>query len=429
MTLEESLYESREYRRSRNAYTAQCAFEYFASILVTDAFLAKLLKSLGMSDAAVGVVASVVSVSFLFQLFTVLLMQRVGNVKRTVLVFDTLSQLLFFAVYLAPLLPLAGRGRAVCAVICMTAGFAAKYLVSSLIFRWANGFVDPAKRGEFSAVKEMISLLSGIVFTLTVGFVFDRFEDGGNLTGGFLLLAGLILVLNILNFVCLCQIAPAENERRGSLPLGEVLSRTLGSADFRHVLVMVCLWEAARYSSVGFLGTYKTVDLALSVGTVQLINTGANLCRFAVSKPFGRFSDRTSYAHGFTLALCIAAAAFAVNVFTAPSTWALIIPYTVLYNVSLAGSNQNSFNIVYSCADREVLTEAMAIKSSIAGLVGFCASLVGARILAAVQEGGNRLFGIPVRGQQVLALISLLLTAAAILYTKTVVEKQKTRRQ
>lgn len=428
--MEDSLFDSREYLRSRNAYTAQCAFEYFTAILVTDAFLAKLLKEIGMSDAAVGVVASFISLSFLFQLFSIPLLARICSVKRTVLVSDTLSQLLFFAVYLVPFLPLTGRGKAAAAVICMLGGFAAKYLVSSLIFRWANSYVDPKKRGEYSAVKEMISLLSGIVFTLTVGFVFDRFENGGNLRGGFLLLAGLILFLNACNFVCLWLIRPEdEKEREPRHKLREVLRRTVGVPDFRHVVVMVCLWEAARYASVGFLGTYKTVDLALSVGAVQLINTGANLCRFAVSKPFGRYSDRTSYARGFRLALGIAAAAFAVNIFTAPRTWWLIILYSVLYNVSLAGSNQNSFNIVYSYTDREVFSEAMAIKASVGGLVGFAASLAGSWILAAVQANGNRIFGLPIRGQQVLACLSLILTVAAILYTRIVVERQTVRRQ
>ena len=72
----ERLFNTREYKRSRHAYTAECAFEYFGTILVTDAFLARLLKQIGLSDASVGVLSSLVSVSFLFQLFSVLLMQR-----------------------------------------------------------------------------------------------------------------------------------------------------------------------------------------------------------------------------------------------------------------------------------------------------------------------------------------------------------------
>lgn len=39
-----------EFKRSRGAYVAKETAEYFVSLLVTDAFLAKLLTSMGISD-------------------------------------------------------------------------------------------------------------------------------------------------------------------------------------------------------------------------------------------------------------------------------------------------------------------------------------------------------------------------------------------
>ena len=420
-------YRSREAQRSRSAYTAQCAFEYFVTILVSDAFLAKLLKHIGLDDAAAGIVASLISFSFLFQLFSILLIRKIKSVKRTVLIADTVSQLLFLGVYLIPFLPLAPTGRAIAAAAGMTLGFAFRYAVGSILYRWANGYVDPRGRGEFSAVKEMISLLSGILFTLAAGFVFDRFEAVGNPRGGFLTLACAIFALNVCCFVCLCLIkkeTPSEDGEHRPPGVGEVLRAIFGNRDFRHTVVLACLWEAARYMSTGFFGTYKTEDLLFSVGAVQIINTAANLCRFAVSKPFGRYSDRTSYAHGFRTALLIAAAAFALGALTSPASRWMIVFHTVLYNVSLAGTNQNSFNITYSYVEPQYMAQAMAVKSSVGGIVGFASSLVGSRILSAVQASGNRLFGVTVYGQQVLSVVSLLLTAAAFVYTKKVVEKQ-----
>ena len=58
-----------DYKRSRWAYTFECAFEYFVSLLVTGVFLAKLLKDVGMDDALIGIISSFISLSFLFQLF------------------------------------------------------------------------------------------------------------------------------------------------------------------------------------------------------------------------------------------------------------------------------------------------------------------------------------------------------------------------
>ena len=63
-------YNSPEYKRSRAAYMAQCTFEYFVSLLVADAFLAKVLTALGMSDFLVGIISSFISLSFVFQLLS-----------------------------------------------------------------------------------------------------------------------------------------------------------------------------------------------------------------------------------------------------------------------------------------------------------------------------------------------------------------------
>lgn len=60
------IYASAQYKTSARAYTAQCAFEYFISLLSGDAFLAKLLKDVGVSDALTGLISSLISVTFFF---------------------------------------------------------------------------------------------------------------------------------------------------------------------------------------------------------------------------------------------------------------------------------------------------------------------------------------------------------------------------
>lgn len=59
-----NLFESKDYKKSREFYTAQCAFEYFIFLPATDAFLAKLLKDIGLSDATAAVLSSLISLTF-----------------------------------------------------------------------------------------------------------------------------------------------------------------------------------------------------------------------------------------------------------------------------------------------------------------------------------------------------------------------------
>lgn len=425
-----SIYDSRDYKRSRGAYRAQCTFEYFISMLVSDAYLAKLLSDIGLSDTLIGIISSFIVAAFLFQLAAIPLAQKVHNVKRTAVIFNTLSQFLFVGLYLIPFLPLPLPVRTALVMGGILVAYFSSYVVSSMLYRWANSFVDPAKRGDYSAGKEMISLLSGMVFTFVLGKVIDRFDAVGNLHGGFLFIAVSGLILSVLNFVSLLMIAKREPEQKTTaIPMKQAVADILKNRNFINVIILNVLWDVGRYTTIGFLGTFKVNDLLLTVGTVQIINIAGNLCRFLISKPFGKYSDRTSYARGIELAMCIAAIAFAANMFTTPKTWYFIIAYTILNAVSTAGTNQNFMNIVYSYVPERYFVQATAVKNSIGGVFGFAASLMGGKILAAVQANGNQVLGIPMYGQQLLSAISLLFIVAAILFNRFVIAKQTVMKQ
>lgn len=418
------MFDTKEYKLSRKAYICQCAAEYLVTILMTDAFLAKLLTDIGVSAAMTGIISSFISLAFLFQILSVSLMNKMKSVKKTVIVFDVLSQLFFASTYLVVFLPFGGTVKTLLVMAGILLGYFFLYPVSPIYFKWANSYVAPENRGEYSAVKEMISLVTGIVFTFVVGFIVDWFEAGDNLHGAFLFLSAVMLVLNIISFVSFMAISdcPVHSENHS---LKAVLENTFKNKNFRSLVTVNALWEFGRYFTIGFMGVYKTKELMLSVGIVQVINIVGNAMRFIISKPFGRYSDKHSFAKGFSLALTIAAIGFAVNIFTTPSSVWCVVVFTVLYSVSQAGITQNSSNMVYSYIDSEYVVESIAVKNCIGGLLGFTASLIGGKLLDVIGKSGNSIFGITVYGQQVLSLISFIFIVTAIVYNRIKLEKEK----
>ncbi len=425
-------FNSLTYQRSRKAYMAQCTVEYFVTLLVTDAFLAKLLTHIGVSDSLTGIISSFVSLAFVVQLMSIFLLRKSVSTKKIVIFFDTVSICFFTLLYLIPFAPFDKTVKTVFMVIGILIAYASKYLIYSICFKWANSFVEPTKRATYSANKEIISLLSGMVFTTVIGYIIDRFEEIGSIEGGFLFIAVAIFVLNVANFICLLSIGKGEKEdveENNKTSLKEVFDNTFKNKGFRSVVLLTILWDCARYFTIGFIGVFKTNDLLMSVFLIQIVNVIANLMRMVVSKPFGRYSDKHSFAKGFKLALYIAAGGFLINCFTTKSTWFFIIIYTILYNVCLAGTNQNSFNITYNYVDEKYITQAMAFKNCIGGICGFGSALLGAKILSVIQSNGNMIFGIHVYGQQVLSLISFALTVIGIIFIRTVIEKVEVKIQ
>ena len=411
-------------------------FEYFVSLLVADAFLAKLLSSVGFKDGDIGIISSFISLAFIFQLCSLLLSSKRGSKKKMILICDGIGQMLFFALYLLPFIGIDANLRRVLVYVFIIGAYMSKYLVSTYLFQWANSYVHPEKRASYSGNKEIISLIGGIIFSLVMGAVFDWFEAGGNLAGGFLFLAGAALVSNICQFICLILIkkeSPEELAHQKKKNWGDILSHTFGNKNFIRLVIIATLWKSAQYFTIGFLGTFKTDTsgngLAMTVLLVQIITMVGNILRIPATSIFGKYSDKKSFASGFYLSMFFAVAAFACNVFTTEQTWFLIIGYTILYSICSAGCGQNAFNMTYSYVDSEYIAEAMALQNCISGVCAFLCSVVAGKILDAIQAAGNTFFGIPVFGQQILSLISLLLCVVCIIFMRMTIMKEKVMKQ
>ncbi len=418
-------------RKSRAAYVAQCAAGYFITLLVSDAYLAKLLSHLGLDDALIGVVSSISALSCLFGLAAIPLFRRRISAKKTVILFQTLSGFLFLFTFLLPFLQVPRAVTVLSVFLCVGGGQFLLQVTSSAYFAWANAHVDSQHRARFSAVKEIVSLIGGIAFTTGMGFLFDRMEAAGNLRGAFLTIAGVMLFLNGLSFLFLCLIGAKQTggDPQNTRSIRRALGRLMKNRSFRNVLILNGLFTMGCYLTNGFLGTYKTADLGLSLGAVQLMNNAGDVLRLFLSIPFGTYSDRTSYARGYCLALTLAALSFLACGFASPSALWLMAVYTVLFRVSQAGISQNTLNMCYSYVPQEDLMNALVIRSALSGLLGFLSSLAGSRILTAVQSAGNTVLGLPMHGQQLLSLLSFALLMAALAFGRFVVEKQQIIRQ
>ena len=178
------MYDSPEYKRSRTAYKWECTFEYFIAILVGDAFLAKLLTDIGFSEAETGVISSLITLAFLFQLVSVFVVRKITNTKIFAILFHTTSQIFFMSLYVVPFLPFVAPFKKPLVVICILLAYFGNYMVSTVIFRWGNSYVDPKKRAGFTAGKEIISLITGMIVSFGAGYIMQRFEEAGNLTKG-----------------------------------------------------------------------------------------------------------------------------------------------------------------------------------------------------------------------------------------------------
>ena len=416
------------YKRSRWAYTLECAFEYFIALLVSDVFLATLLSEMGIPDSVIGIISSLISFAFLFQLFSLFIVQHIRNVKLVAVPIHLVSQMFFILLYLLPFFNIPHTLRTAVIIGCILLAYFGNYLVTSLIFNWGNSYVEPSNRAGFAARKEIISLLSGIIVSLSMGYAIDLFIENGNIKGGFILIAAVMLASSLCDFICLMLMKNQKREKtqgEKSEPFWQTVRILFSNKSYVYTVILHSIFNFGVHITSGFMGIYKTKDLLISVGVVQIINIAAALARAVFSMPIALYSSKKSYAKGIMLGMFIAALSFLFNIFSSPSHWWFVILYTVLYNISCAGTGQNMLNMLYSYVDKKYFVQASAIKSSVSGILGFLASVIGGYIVDAVQKNGNTVFGITVYAQQLLSAISLVFLIVGIVFVKLVLSRQR----
>ena len=423
------VFAAKDYKRTRSAYAMECTFEYFVALLVSDAYLSSLLDYIGISDSTIGIISSLVSLAFLFQLFSIFAVKNIKNVKRASILFHFVSQLVFMSLFLVPFLPFAREFKTAIVIGCVLIAYFGNYLVTSMIFKWGMSYVDDKKRASYAATKEMIGLIGGIVFMLAVGYVVDLFAKADNVQGGFIFIASAILFASVCDLVCLLLMKSpekADDEERGE-PISQVIKSLFKNKAFICTLIVGILLYSATYLTSSFMGIYKTskTELGFTVGEVQIINVLAFLFRFIISKPIGKFSDKTSYSTGLLVGAGMLCLCFFLNIFTTPSSRWMVYLYELLLRGSYAATSQNFLNMTFDYVENKHFVQASSIKAAISGISGFLATLVGAKILSEIQGAGNTAFGIQMRGQQLLSAISFVLSVLLVLFIFFVLRKQK----
>ena len=394
------------YKKDRVLYIIEAALEYFISLLITDAFLATLLTKNGITDSVAGIITQLASLSFSAQLCAVFVRKDTGK-KRFVTFMHLINQMLFVLLYLVPGVKVSTDIKVVLFVMLFIGGHFIANLVSPYKLAWLMSLVPDKERGRFTANKEIVSLVGGMSFSFIMGIT--------------------IFVLAISHFLTLIFIKePYEKEAPEHVSFGKAVMSVVKNKALLKVMLINVGYHLATGICVSFYGTYKINELGLSLKYIAFLAMLSSTSRVLVSRPFGRFADKYSWAKMMSICFLILAGAFFTNVFAIPGNGHVIIAiYSCLYAVSLAGINGGLMNIVFEYVPNKERSGALGISSAAGGVAGFLMAIVGSHILEAVQNNGNRVLSIPVYGQQILSAIAFVIIVLLIVYMKTVIMKLK----
>lgn len=414
-----------EYKFSRFLYILEAAFEYFISILVAGAYLAKVAAAINLPDAITGILTSFVSLGCGFQIVAIFLANK-RPVKRWVTFLHTLNQFAFAVIYLVPFFEVSKEAKIFIFMLLLLLGYAFHNVVNSPKINWFMSLVEDGKRGRFTACKEMVYLVGSTIFTLVMGGIIDGFEQAGNLNVAFIVCGVSIFTLATLHSLTLILSKEKPCEKVEKVSVRKMLSGVFEDKTFYKIIILLALFAITSYSSATFNYSYYIKELGFSMSFISATTAIGAVLQALCSLPLGKFADKRSFASMVNICYILTAVVFLLNVFTVPSNGKVLYTASIIVNsIRMAGITSATINLVYDYVDRKHRVIALAITNAVSGVVGFFATIAVSPLVTYIQNNGNTFLGIKVYAQQVTSMISVIFSIILILYLNLVVRKIK----
>lgn len=417
-----------KYKLSRICIILGAAFDYFISIAVSGVYLAKITAYIGISDTLTGIISSFLSLGCGFQILAIFVAHK-RPVKRWVAPLYIASEALFAFLYFIPLFDISKTVKSVLFVAMILSAYVVKNVINSPKSNWHISLVDDHSRGSFTANTEIVSLISGIVFSYFMGALIDKFEAENNMRGAFV--AGgitlfIIMVLFSATIIFTKEKPTEEAETAEKRSVLDEMKSVLSNKKLFKVVLLLIMWAVVSHIVSPFMGTYQTKELGFTTTFASVIAIVGSLTRALCSRPIGKFADKFSFAKMLIICYSAEILAFGVAIFIMPSNGGVLyFIYAMLGAVGMAGINSAGTNLIFDYVDERHRVSALAVSQTLSGFAGFFTTLFVSPLVSYIQNNGNKIFGVSLYAQQALAVITFVGMCGTMVYLLTVVARMK----
>ncbi len=404
-------------------YIVEATAEHLISLVVSGAFLATLTKYLGIPDGITGILSSIITLGCLFQLIS--LFFQTAHKKPFVIALSIANQLLFILLYFIPLLNINGTVKMALFVVIIVLAYLIYNIAHPKKIAWLMSLVDDSHRGSFTADKEMTSLWVGMIFSFAMGALSDKFIEEGQYTLAFISFALVMLALCIIHTVSMVRANESPIAKATKPNIFFVLKSVFSNKKMRGVMLTFMLYQVVTHTATPFYNTYLINELGFSLKAVTIMGVVGSISRIAVSKFWGRYADKHSFARMFGRASVLLLFAYLAVVFTNPKTASvLLVLYYILHGMALGGTNSGLINLVFDYAPNESRADALAVCQAVAGVMGFLSTLALSPLVSIIQKNGNTVFGLPIYAQQLLSVVAVVLSVILVIWVKKAFKKE-----
>jgi len=372
------------------------AFATAFATLVTGAFIAGYITSIGGSDTWVQLVSAVPALLGLLQIPGAIWGRRFTSYKRFVLPGGLLWRLLYVPLVILPFLPFPNPIKLIVIVACASIAAASVLLVQPIYSEWLAELVPSTSRGFFFSRRNAIATAVGSVAGLLGALILDAFKGAGDQNTGFAVVFGIGVVFAMISFVFFARMhdTPRLEPERKSLGDGlRALKNPFVDRNFRKVLLFLALFITGQAFAGNLFAAFAIKSLDLPYTIIQWAGVMHALGNVLAAKFWGFLADKYGNKPVLTLV------GFGLSL--TPMMWLfcqpnqdvrnalILLPTHVLVGATWAGVALCQFNILLATAKPEDRANYLSVSLTVQSICGFVAPLLGAQVLYLFANGMN----------------------------------------
>lgn len=416
-----------EYSKSRRYFTVDGITANSIAVLVTGTILSGYLKILGVSDSLNGIISALPFMLTIMQPIGAVLSERLKHRKLFVCSLAFIHRMLFSLMFFVPLLLENMFLRLASLIVLFSLAHGLSSLISPAANNWIISLTPRRVRGRYFSLREKYLIVIGSLVSLGAGRIIDWYTAAGNQVGAYTIISIIIAALAVINFLSLSHIMEPETYvMESGVKFRDIFLMPFKSKQFIPVVIFGMLWNISAQIAIPFLGVFWVGDLYLSYTYLMAVAMLLSIYRALILKKWGRLADRTSWAFATKIALIILAVSHILFFFIVPqnAVWMYII-LSLVSNTSWAVLGISVLNLQFDYAPEKGRTLYIGANAAIGGLAGFGASFVGAAVIELMSHLNLTFLNAPLKGQQVLLVLSGILMLLCSLYIHLVLEKHK----
>ena len=373
-------------KRSNNAYIIEAMLEYLITISVSSTYLTHVMTYIGIDSSIQGIITSVVSLGYGFQLLAILFPINKA-IKRRVIVLTSIGNVLFSLVFFTPLLNFPFEVKVMAFILSLVPAHIIRNYVESTKISWCMSHVGDKVRGKFTANKEIVSLVGGMAFSFALGAIIDALEVSNELELAFSIIGGIILLVSASQIISLLFVAEKEEDDNKHPRVSFIT--LFKNKQLMKTLPLLIILNVCHYLSLSYLGAYQKITLGFTPLIMTVFSVGGTLIRLPIMRPFGKIADKYSFAKMFFICVIFLLLSYIALIFTVPSNGIIMFSiYTILTQIASAGTSSSQINLVYDSVEEHERSSAYALSRTTAGFAGFLATLAVAPLYKFIGDNG-----------------------------------------